>query len=365
MKQLVISKDDLRHNIERVKAFTRNANIIGIVKGNGYGLGLIEFSNFLVNNGIEYLAVATIEEAIKLSKENITKNILMLSALNNEKELEDAIKREITITVCSKENVEKVIEFSKKGYNIKVHIKIDTGFGRYGFIYNDYENIIDVIKDLLNNNVEVEGIFSHFSDAYLKKNRYTILQYKRFDRVIEILKKNDIEIRLKHICNSPAFLNYPEFHLNTVRIGSAFLGRVCSENNIGLKKIAELKTYVAEVKKVPKNFTISYLNSYKTNKETTIAVIPIGHIDGYNIGVNVDMFKPIHKIIRAARELKSLLKKQKLTVVINNKRYDVIGTIGMYHTIVDVTGGDVKAGDIATMEVNPLYISKDIKREYI
>lgn len=327
MKQLVINKEDLKHNINKVKNFAKESRIIGIVKGNGYGLGLLEYSKFLVDNGIEYLAVATLEEALNLSHEDICKNILLLSVLNEKEELENAIKEGIIVTVGSKENAEAVNELAKKGYNIKVHIKIDTGFGRYGFLYNDYENIVKSIKSLKENNVEVEGLFSHLSDAYQKNNKHTLNQFKRFQNVLEFIEKNNIDIKLKHICNSPAFLNYPEMHLTAVRIGSAFVGRVCSENNIGLKKIAELEVKIAEVKTVPANFTISYLNSYKTKKETKIAVIPIGYIEGYNIAQKTDMFRTIDKIRRVVRDLKSFFKKQKLTVVINNKRYDIIGTI--------------------------------------
>ena len=331
MKQLVIIKEDLKHNINKVKTYlrehTKNCTIIGIVKGNGYGLGLIEYSNFLVNNGIEYIAVATIEEALELSEKNICKNILLLSVINDIKELEKAVKQNIILTVGSKQNAEMINELAQKGYNIKVHIKIDTGFGRYGFLYSEYENIVQAIESMQANNVEIEGIYSHLSDAYRKNNKHTIEQFQNLKKVLKKLEEKQINIKLKHICNSPAALNYPEMHLNAVRIGSAFLGRVCSDNNIGLKKIGELEVNIAEVRNVPKKFTISYLNSYQTKKATTIAILPIGHIEGYNMGTKEEMFKPTQKIIRVARELKSLLKKQKLTAVINNKRYDIIGTI--------------------------------------
>ena len=362
MKQLVINKEDLKHNINKVNDFAKNSKIIAIVKGNG--LDLIEYSKFLINNGIDYLAVATIEEAVELRNANITEKILLLSVLNNREDLIQAIEKNITLTVGSKENTDVINELAKKGYNIRVHLKVDTGFGRYGFLYSEHENILNSIKNLNENNVEIEGIYTHLSDAYFKKNKHTLKQFERFKNIIEILEKNNININLKHVCNSPAFLNYPEMHLDAVRIGSAFLGRVCSENNIGLKKIGELEVDVAEVRKVPKGFSISYLNSYKTSKETTIAILPIGHIEGYNIGPKTEMFKTKHKIIRAIQEIKSLLKKQKLTAVINDKRYNIIGTIGMYHAIVDIENGNVKNGDIANLEVNPLYISNKINRVY-
>lgn len=332
MKQLVVNKEDLKHNINRIKDYTKkisnddNYTIIAVVKGNGYGLGLNEYSEVLVENGIKYLAVATFEEAIELRKKQKDVNILMMSPLYNKQELEETVKNNITIAIDSKENAEAVNELAHKGYNIKVHLKIDTGFGRYGFIYDDYENILNTVQSL-KPNVEIEGIFTHCSDAYRKNNKHTLEQFKRFTDVIEKLEANNIKIKLKHICNSPAILNYPEMHLTAARIGSAFVGRVCSENNIGLKKIGELEINIAEVKDIPKGFNISYLNSYKTKDKTRIAIIPIGYLEGYNVTQKTDMFRIADKLRRALQELKSIFKKQKITVVINEKRYNVIGTI--------------------------------------
>ena len=332
MKQLVVNKEDLKHNINRIKDYTKkisnddNYTIIAVVKGNGYGLGLNEYSEVLVENGIKYLAVATFEEAIELRKKQKDVNILMMSPLYNKQELEETVKNNITIAIDSKENAEAVNELAHKGYNIKVHLKIDTGFGRYGFIYDDYENILNTVQSL-KPNVEIEGIFTHCSDAYRKNNKHTLEQFKRFSDVIEKLEANNIKIKLKHICNSPAILNYPEMHLTAARIGSAFVGRVCSENNIGLKKIGELEINIAEVKDIPKGFNISYLNSYKTKDKTRIAIIPIGYLEGYNVTQKTDMFRIADKLRRALHELKSIFKKQKITVVINEKRYNVIGTI--------------------------------------
>lgn len=332
MKQLVVNKEDLKHNINRIKDYTKkisnddNYTIIAVVKGNGYGLGLNEYSEVLVENGIKYLAVATFEEAIELRKKQKDVNILMMSPLYNKQELEETVKNNITIAIDSKENAEAVNELAHKGYNIKVHLKIDTGFGRYGFIYDDYENILNTVQSL-KPNVEIEGIFTHCSDAYRKNNKHTLEQFKRFTDVIEKLEANNIKIKLKHICNSPAILNYPEMHLTAARIGSAFVGRVCSENNIGLKKIGELEINIAEVKDIPKGFNISYLNTYKTKDKTRIAIIPIGYLEGYNVTQKTDMFRIADKLRRALHELKSIFKKQKITVVINEKRYNVIGTI--------------------------------------
>ena len=283
MKSLVINKNDLRHNIQTIKKLANldipddNGNkykLIGVVKGNGYGLGLIEYSKFLIDNGITTLAVATVEEAVELRETGIEEDILMMSSTSLKSDLKKLIDNNVIITIGSKEcaNIVKEI-IQKTDKKVRAHIKIDTGFGRYGFLYKDIKCIVDTINDL--SNVQIEGMYSHFSLAYYKNDKWTIKQFDRFMSVIEALKLNDINIQTFHICNSPAFLNYPKMHLTGARIGSAFLGRVASESNVGLKKIGGLKTSITEIKTVPKGYNIGYLNSYKTKKETKIAIVQV------------------------------------------------------------------------------------------
>lgn len=370
MKRLLINKEELKSNIDKIKQYVpkldngQEYTIIGIVKGNGYGFDLISYSKFLIDNGIKILAVATVEEAIKLRKNQIEEDILMLSTVNTKEEMKELIKNNIIITIGSKKSAELANEMSKEGNNIRAHIKIDTGFGRYGFVYNDLEIIIETLKNI-EKNIRIEGIFSHFSISYYKNNKCTKEQFNRFINVIEILEKNNIKIKLKHICNSPAFINYPEMHLNAARIGSAFLGRVNAEKNIGLIKIGKFETNISEIKTVPKGFNISYVNAYKTKRKTKIAVIPFGYAEGYNVGPRNDMFRLIDRIRVVYRDFKKLLKKQNLTVMINGKKYDIIGTLGMYHAVIDITNSNVQINDIVQIDINPIYLDKQIRREYI
>ena len=373
MKSLIINKNDLRHNINVIKKLAKvdipddNGNtykIIGVVKGNGYGLGLIEYSNFLVDNGIETLAIATVEEAIELRKAGIKEDILMLSSTSIKSEIQALVDNDIILTIGSKECADIVKVLSKNiDKKIRAHIKIDTGFGRYGFIYSDIRTIIETIKSL--EDISIEGMYSHFSLAYYKNNKWTIEQFNRFMEVVEALKLNNINIQTLHICNSPAFLNYPNMHLNGARIGSAFLGRVDAQSNVGLKKIGKLKCSIEEIKTVPKGFNIGYLNSYKTKKETKIAIIQLGYIEGFNIGTRQDMFRFVDKLRNLSHSIKSFFKKQNLKVTINDKKYNIIGKLGMYHMAIDITNSDVKIGDFAYLEVNPLYIDSKIERKYV
>ena len=379
MKSLVINKQDLKHNIRKIKEIVKDTGrqdnhkpikIIAVVKGNGYGLGLIQYSRFLVDNGIDFLAVSTVEEAIQLREAKIEAKILMLSSTAIKKEIEILVDNDIIITIGSKEALEQAEEIAiKKNKKIKAHLKIDTGFGRYGFLYNEPEKIVEALKNI--KNVEIEGTFSHFSLAFYEKNEYSETQFKRFIDVIEILKQNNIETGMLHICNSSGFLKFKDKRLNAVRVGSAFLGRLAIPNIYGLKKVGYLKSNVAEIKTLPKKFNISYSNAYETKKETKVAIIPCGYSDGYNVKEQRDMFRKRDKLRYIVRDFKDSFKDKSLYVEILSKdkteykKCKVLGRIGMYHITCDITGTDIQIGDEVKLNINPIFVNSSIRREYI
>lgn len=372
MKSLIIEKEILKHNIRQIKKIVEETGrcsdnkpikIIAVVKGNGYGLGLVEYSKFLIENGINILAVSTVEEALELRKSGIKQNIIMLSATNIKREIELLIENEITVTIDSKEQIKLIEdEADRQKKNVKAHIKIDTGFGRYGFLYTNKEEIVQALKDL--KNIQIEGTFSHFSLAFYKKNKYTEEQFKRFVDVVEFLKENNIQTGMLHICNSSAFLKHKGMRLSAVRIGSAFVGRISIPNIYGLRKVAFLKSNVSEIKKLPKGYNIGYSNSYTTKDELEVAQVPCGYADGFNVKVDKDMFRTIDKLRYIVRSTKDFFKKEKLYVEINGQKCKVLGRVGMYHITVDVTGKDVNINDEVKLCVNPIYVDSRIRREY-
>ena len=376
MKVLEINKDNLRHNInlikKKIETESPNVKVYAVVKANGVGLGLVEYTKFLIEQGINSFAVAVFEEALKLRQAEIKNEILMLTPIIDKKELQLLIQNDITLTIGSIEEIKilnEIIEELKKDNNkktefrkVKVHIKIDTGFGRYGFLYSDFVSILSAFKTDCEN-IEIEGMYTHFTKVVDEK--WTNLQYNRFCEVIEFLKKNGYEPKYLHCSASSAFMKYPNMRLNAVRLGSVFQGRTLMKNT-GLIKIGKFKTSITEIKTVPKGYNISYGNTYKTKRESKLAVIPVGYMDGFNKVVKRDNFKFSNNIIAILMEIKKLFKDNRLEATINGKKYKIVGRLGMYHSIIDITDSEnIRIGDIVTLDMTPLQTNDEIRREYI
>ena len=371
MKAVVINKEDLRYNIEKIKEYANTnlpddkgnkVKIIAVVKTNGYGLGIVEYTKFLIDNGINFFAVSTIEEALKIRQAGINAKLLMLSSTSVEKDVRTLIENDVIITIGSKEAAEVADKIGQElDKKIKAHIKIDTGFGRYGFVYSNREEMVQVLKSL--NNIKIEGTFTHFSNAYYD-DKYTKSQFDRFMNCIEVLRMNDIETGMLHVCNTSAFIKFPNMHLNAVRVGSAFTGRISFKNSMGLRKIGYLKANVAEIRELPKGFNIGYSNVYTTKKETKVAIIPCGYADGVNVQTGRDMFRIVDKIRYIIRDIKDGLKKQQLYVKINGQNCPILGRVGTYHVTVDITGKNIKTNDEVIFNTSIKHVDSSVRREW-
>lgn len=363
MKKLEIKENDLKNNLNIVKKIIgiNKTEIIAVVKANGMGLGLVEYSNFLIENEVKILAVANFEEAITLRKANIENEIILLSPIIEKKELKLLIENDITLTISSLYEYNLIEEIIKENErNVKAHLKIDTGFGRYGFLYNDIKSMLQVFN---NSNIEICGAYTHFSKPINKK--LTTLQFNRFMSTVKIIIENGYNIPMLHCCSSTAFLEYPDMWLDAIRIGSVLQGRTLKKID-GLVKIGKFKTNIVEIKNLPRGYNISYGNTYKLKKDSKIAIIPVGYMDGLNRNKLRDDFSFKNNIISIGMEIKKVFKNNNINVRINEKNFKIIGRLGMYHAIIDITNdNNIKIGDEVELNITPLQTNDIIRREYI
>ena len=319
MKRLEINNEDLKYNLELIKnRLSSKSRIIAVVKANGMGLGLVEYAKFLSKEGIDFFGVSNSFEAITLRNNGIQDNILMMSELIDTQGLTELIKNDIILTVGNLEEKKLIDDISKNlNKTTKVHIKIDTGFCRFGFIYDD-ETIFEAIKDT--ENVKVVGCFTHFSKPIDEK--WTRIQFSRFENIKKTIKEINPNIQF-HSCNSTAFLLYEDMWDDFVRLGSCIQGRVLV-NPLGLKKIGVLKSEIVSIKNIKKGYNISYSNEYKAKKDMKVAIICVGYMDGFNLKKARDSFSFKDNLISVCMEIKKIFRKGTLKVRINHKDFNVV-----------------------------------------
>ncbi|MBN1298878.1 MAG: alanine racemase [Actinobacteria bacterium] len=317
----------LSNNISVIKSCLKNpaTGIMAVVKSNAYGHGLVEVSKHIVKNRIKALGVALAEDGIRLRKAGIKLPVYILGEPPMEI-VEDAIKYDFILCLNS---FEKAMAISNKcekyGKKVNVNLKVDTGMNRVGINYRHAVDEIARIKEL--RGLKADGIFTHFSCAGEKSEDYTKMQFKRFNDVLKSLENKNIRFKTVHCANSAAFLRNKEYHFDMVRLGILLYGlspfgadyRDWLESDavdvLGrLKPILSLKSKVSFVKEVASGESISYGATFKTNRQSIIATVPIGYADGY-----------------------SRLFSNKASVLINGQAALVAGNVTMDQLMVDVT----------------------------
>lgn len=321
-----ISFSALEHNFNEIKRLVGpNCKILVPVKADAYGHGAVEISKKLEQFGVDMLGVACLSEAIELRESGITKPILSLGY--NDPEFADAIiDYNITQTVFDFETAELLSEASEaRGKKITVHIKIDTGMNRIGFLWTDKskEQSIGAIKRICAlPGLYVEGLFTHFAAADDNK-KYTEMQISRMKDAIETLKTNGISFDICHCAASSGTIYYPQAHFDMVRPGLAIYGYASDAVEKGMRPVMTLKSRIAAVRKAEKGSCVSYGCTATLERDSLLALVMFGYADGFDRGLS-NNFK----------------------VIINGHRCNVIGRICMDVCMVDVTDfPDIKRGD--------------------
>lgn len=286
--------DNINYNVKLLlNRYKKYKYYIGVIKADSYGHNDINVAKSIIKAGINYLAVATLQEALDIRKEIKDIPILCLGIIDT-KYIDICIKNNITITISNLNYIKDI----KKNSKIKVHIKLNTGMNRLGI--KTEEEFNEALKQLKEKNIFIEGIYTHIYNA--KNKNDTENQYKEFENLTKNI--NLTEIPIVHISSSEATEYYPKKdYVNGCRLGIAMYGLV-DYKNIQFKNTFSLKSEVIQINTL-ENETLGYNKSYKANKKEYIAIVPIGYADG---------------IIR---------KNTGRYVYINNKKYKIVGNICM------------------------------------
>jgi alanine racemase len=277
-----VDLDNFISNLREIKRLIGpQVDFMQTVKADAYGHGAIEISNAALKNGARMLGVANADEGVQLRISGIDAPIVILGP-STAPEIDEIIKYNLTPSVSDiffARQLQKTLE--KAGHKLPVHIEIDTGMGRGGIMYSEALNLIREISRLAN--ITLAGIFSHFANSEIIIP-YNDRQWQLFSGLLEELKRLGINIPIRHIGNSGAILNYPEFNMDMVRPGIMTYGIYPAPDNeakASLVPVMSFKTSIVLLKDFPKGYGIGYGSTYITNKETRIATIPVGYGDGY------------------------------------------------------------------------------------
>ena len=313
-------RDNLNYYRNSLNAETR---AVCMVKAGAYGAGALEVGRTLQDCNVDYLAVAVADEGAELRKEGITTGIIVMNP--EPSSFGTLFDNKLEPEVYSFGMLRALIEAARREgiTDYPVHIKVDTGMHRLGFLPEEILALVDVLKH--QNALTPRSIFSHFagSDSPLFDD-FSKLQKERFDKAADTLQQAFGHKILRHICNSAGAERFADAREDMVRLGIGLYGISPIEENKNLHPISTLKTIILQMRTVPANETIGYSRKGTLSRDSRIAALPIGYADGLN------------------RKLGN----GKGYCIVNGKRAPYIGNICMDVCMIDVTGIDCKEGDI-------------------
>ncbi|WP_121022395.1 alanine racemase [Helicobacter vulpis] len=321
-----VSTHALVHNFQVMRALLgAKMSIMAVVKANAYGCGALEASRVFVEQGVEYLGVATFDEALEL-RARFEKVPILILGFTPDHMAQELIQANITQTLfCEKQARHFSQTALKLGRKLKVHIKIDTGMSRLGYFPTPKAaHAIAQIAQL--KGLELEGIFTHHSNADALYKNYAQQQATRFVEFLDQLGRMGLEFKYQHMANSACALSMPSYGMNLARIGLALYGLhpsiytqdTLEKKGFALRHVLTLKAQIVSLKDIPAGRLVGYGEDYYCTQTTRVGVLPLGYGDGFS------------KILG-----------NKAWGLLHGQRVPVIGGVCMDQCFIDV--GDIKA----------------------
>lgn len=324
-----INLSNLEFNYLNLREKAENRPVMAVVKADAYGHGMykcVETLSKLGDKSPEYYGVALTAEGVELRKGNLVNEPILTFAPFDEEELELYLEYDVYPSVCYEPHLDKLQKYNGSK-RLKVHVNVDTGMGRLGI---KHYNAVDFIKKLsLLENVEIDGIYTHFATADDSDKTYAKQQFTNFDRVLKELKQKGIDYGFAHCSNSGAILDLPETYLDMIRPGISLYGYYPSEEtteSVELKPVMSLKSVVSTIKHLDEGNSVGYGRIYITDEKTKAATVPIGYADGFN-----------------------RLLSNKTSAIIGGKLYPQIGRVSMDRILYEIGDDEVQTGDEVIM----------------
>ncbi len=325
-----VNLDSLAHNTRETKRITpSSAMIMAAVKADAYGHGVEDCARTFLENGVDRFAVSSADEAFQLRGMGIDAPILVLG-FTPRYQYERAIREGVTVTLFHDDQVKELSKVARSvGMEAVFHAKVDSGMARLGYMSAE-ESVESIVRAAQTEGLMMEGVFTHFAVSDERDKSYTRSQFEQYMGIVESVEKK-VDIPIKHVNNSAAIIDLPEYSLDMVRAGIMLYGYYPSQDvdklRVELRQAMTLKTKVGYVKTVSGGAGIGYGLTYHTEKESRIATIPVGYADGY-----------------------SRLLTNKGYVGVRGEKASIVGRVCMDQCMIDVSGIEgVDIGDEVTL----------------
>lgn len=323
--EAVVDLGAIRENVRTLKSGTA-ADVLAVVKADGYGHGLVPSARAALDGGATWLGTAIVEEAIALRAAGIDVPILAWLWTPDEAEtVGRALAAGVDLTVNNPWQLEAVVAAVRaSGRSARIHVKVDTGLSRNGCYVDDWPELVAAAgKAQAGGEVSVVGVWSHFAYADLPGHPTIGKQIRAFTEALDVAARAGIEPQLRHLANSAATLTLPEAHFDLVRPGIAIYGlSPVAGNDFGLTPAMTLRAAAANVKRVRAGEGVSYGHEYTTTRATTLVLVPLGYADG---------------VPRHASNVGPAW--------VNGRRFTIAGRVCMDQVVVDVGDLEVAPGD--------------------
>jgi len=346
MKNLVIDLRMVRNNLHAIKERAGGVQVYAEISANAGGMGLVPIAQFLRDEGITNFAVSDPDDA-KLLRQNgfIRERIMMLRSTADPNEITDLLSQGVICTAGSYDSAVAINGIAEAhGLTAEIQIEIDTGLGRYGFQPAELDKVAAIYKYM--SSLRVVGTFTTFSASWRSK-KLTLMQLDKFNAVLDRLIDMGLEPGAAHACDSAALFKYNIEHMDAVRVDTALSGRVPGKPISALTKVGFIEAGLEEVGWYPKGHIIGAEQGFVTKAPTKIGILSVGYYHGFG----VDRYIVERNLFDIAR-----YRRRTTYVRINGQKARVLGSVGLLHTVVDVTDIDCTVGDIALLDVDPVNV---------
>jgi len=368
VRWIEIDLDAIIHNFTEIRQLVPEpVQIMSVVKADAYGHGGIEVSKALAEAGSDMFAVTTVEEGLELVQAGIRQPVLVFAPMLP-LQAELILESGLIPTVDSLDAFQALAAQSeKRGTGARFHLKVETGMGRTGI---RPEEIAPLIAHMHRHpQVVMAGIYSHFATAMMKDKSFAHKQLALFLKIIDELKKENINIGLAHMANSAAVLDLPEAHLDMVRVGTLLYGQYPSvhvKRKVRLHDPWQMKARVVSVKKLSPGQSVGYGRDYLVKKPMTVGVVPVGYADGFGVLPHTRPAKVYDLVKSTAKIFSHLMGVAPANYLTwGEEHLPVVGRIGMQLSMIDISGLNISAGAEVQVPLRRTTSSARIPRVYL